>query len=84
MKHMVEAVQPDINILLVDDNEGNLLALEAILAAPDRNLVRASSGDEALRYLLDHDSAVILLDVYMPGIDGLETAALIRGRGMSA
>ncbi|HEY0171600.1 MAG TPA: ATP-binding protein, partial [Pyrinomonadaceae bacterium] len=80
---MAEAVQPDINILLVDDNEGNLLALEAILAAPDRNLVRASSGDEALRYLLDHDSAVILLDVYMPGIDGLETAALIRGRERS-
>jgi two-component system, sporulation sensor kinase E len=52
---MAEAAQLDINILLVDDNEGNLLALEAILAAPDRNLVRASSGDEALRYLLDHD-----------------------------
>ena len=80
---MAEAGQPEINILLVDDNEGNLLALEAILAAPDRNLVRASSGDEALRYLLDHDSAVILLDVYMPGIDGLETAALIRGRERS-
>ena len=80
---MAEAGQPDINILLVDDNEGNLLALEASLAAPDRNLVRASSGDEALRYLLDHDAAVILLDVYMPGIDGLETAALIRGRERS-
>ena len=80
---MAEAGTPDINILLVDDNEGNLLALEAILAAPDRNLVRASSGDEALRYLLDHDAAVILLDVYMPGIDGLETAALIRGRERS-
>jgi hypothetical protein len=83
MNHVTEAVQPDINILLVDDNEGNLLALEASLAAPDRNLVRASSGDEALRYLLDHDAAVILLDVYMPGIDGLETAALIRGRERS-
>ncbi|MFL5582291.1 MAG: response regulator [Gemmatimonadaceae bacterium] len=80
---MAEAGPPDINILLVDDNEGNLLALEASLAAPDRNLVRASSGDEALRYLLDHDAAVILLDVYMPGIDGLETAALIRGRERS-
>jgi hypothetical protein len=80
---MAEAGPPDINILLVDDNDGNLLALEASLAAPDRNLVRASSGDEALRYLLDHDAAVILLDVYMPGIDGLETAALIRGRERS-
>jgi signal transduction histidine kinase/DNA-binding response OmpR family regulator len=69
-----------INILLVDDNPGNLIALETILQAPDRNLIRASSGEEALRYLLDHDAAVILLDVHMPIIDGLETAALIRGR----
>ncbi|HEY0006009.1 MAG TPA: response regulator [Pyrinomonadaceae bacterium] len=72
-----------INILMVDDNLSNLLALESILQAPDRNLVRATSGDEALRYLLDCDVAVILLDVYMPGIDGLETAALIRGREKS-
>ncbi|MDQ3684320.1 MAG: response regulator [Acidobacteriota bacterium] len=72
-----------INILMVDDNESNLLALEAILQAPERNLVKASSGAEALRYLLDCDVAVILLDVYMPGIDGLETAALIRGREKS-
>jgi signal transduction histidine kinase/response regulator RpfG family c-di-GMP phosphodiesterase len=69
-----------INILLVDDNPHNLLALETILYAPDRNLVRASSGEEALRYLLDEDAAVILLDVHMPIIDGIETAALIRGR----
>jgi len=69
-----------VNILLVDDNLSNLLALEAILQAPDRNLVRASSGEEALRFLLDDDAAVILLDVHMPSISGLETAALIRGR----
>ncbi len=69
-----------INILLVDDNPSNLLALETILQAPDRNLVRASSGEEALRFLLDGDAAVILLDVHMPSISGLETAALIRGR----
>jgi signal transduction histidine kinase len=69
-----------INILLVDDVPANLLALESILQAPDRNLVRASSGEEALRYLLDEDAAVILLDVHMPNIGGLETAALIRGR----
>jgi signal transduction histidine kinase/DNA-binding response OmpR family regulator len=80
---MADSQPQKINILLVDDNESNLLALEAILNAPDRNLVRASSGDEALRYLLDRDAAVILLDVYMPGIDGLETAALIRGRERS-
>jgi signal transduction histidine kinase/DNA-binding response OmpR family regulator len=72
-----------INILMVDDNAANLLALESILQAPDRNLVSASSGDEALRYLLGTDVAVILLDVYMPGIDGLETAAMIRGREKS-
>jgi signal transduction histidine kinase/DNA-binding response OmpR family regulator len=69
-----------INILIVDDNPSNLLALETILQTPDRNLVRASSGEEALRFLLDEDAAVILLDVHMPIIDGLETAALIRGR----
>src|ERR1700730_4072310 len=72
-----------INILLVDDSPSNLLALDAILQAPDRNLVRVPSGDDALRYLLDHEVAVILLDVYMPGIDGLETAELIRGRDRS-
>lgn len=72
-----------INILMVDDNPTNLLALETILEGPDRNLVKATSGDEALRYLLNMDVAVILLDVYMPGIDGLETAALIRGREKS-
>ncbi len=72
-----------INILMVDDNPRNLLSLETILQGPDRNLVKATSGDEALRYLLNIDVAVILLDVYMPGIDGLETAALIRGREKS-
>jgi len=51
-----------------------------ILQTPDRNLVRASSGEETLRFLLDEDAAVILLDVNMPGIGGLETAALIRER----
>ncbi len=72
-----------INILMVDDSPTNLLALETILQAPDRNLVRASSGDDALRYLLDNEVAVILMDVFMPGIDGLETAALIRNRDRS-
>src|SRR6185437_3808961 len=51
--------------------------------APDRKLIRASSGEDALRYLLDNDAAVVLLDVYMPGIDGLQTAELIRGREKS-
>jgi signal transduction histidine kinase/DNA-binding response OmpR family regulator len=65
---------------MVDDNESNLLALETILEGGDRNLVRAASGDQALQYLLHNDAAVILLDVRMPGISGLETAELIRGR----
>src|SRR5882672_8725080 len=72
-----------VNILLVDDSPSNLLALDAILQAPDRNLVRVTSGDDALRYLLDSEVAVILLDVYMPGIDGLQTAELIRSRERS-
>src|SRR5882762_3349362 len=72
-----------INILMVDDSPTNLLALESILHAPYRNLVSTSSGDDALRYLLDHEVAVILMDVYMPELDGLETAELIRGRDRS-
>ncbi|HKO36686.1 MAG TPA: response regulator [Pyrinomonadaceae bacterium] len=72
-----------INILMVDDSSTNLLALESILHSPDRNLIRASSGEDALRYLLDHEVAVVLLDVFMPGIDGLQTAELIRGREKS-
>jgi signal transduction histidine kinase len=72
-----------INILMVDDSPTNLLALESILEAPDRNLVSAASGDDALRYLLNNEVAVILMDVYMPDLDGLETAELIRGRDRS-
>ena len=68
---------------MVDDSATNLMALESILQGPDRNLVRASSGEDALRYLLNNDVAVILMDVYMPGLDGLETAELIRGRDRS-
>ena len=77
------ATDEKINILMVDDSATNLLALESILHAPDRTLVSASSGDAALRYLLDNEVAVILMDVYMPELDGLETAELIRGRDRS-
>jgi signal transduction histidine kinase/DNA-binding response OmpR family regulator len=77
------ASEERINILMVDDSPTNLLALESILQAPDRNLIRASGGEEALRYLLDNEAAMVLLDVYMPGMDGLETAELIRGREKS-
>ena len=67
-------------ILLVDDHQENLLALEAILDPTGFRLVRASSGDEALKALLREEFAAILLDVQMPGIDGFETAQLIRAR----
>ena len=72
-----------VNILLVDDKESNLLALETLLHAPNQHLVAKNSGSAALKYLLDNDVAVILLDVQMPGMDGLETAELIRQRERS-
>src|SRR5919198_6577274 len=68
------------NILLVDDRPENLLALESILAPLGQNLIHANSGEDALRELLRHDVAVILLDVQMPELDGFETAALIKQR----
>jgi CheY-like chemotaxis protein len=67
-------------ILLVDDRPENLVALEAVLGALDQTLVRATSGEEALKALLTEDFAVILLDVQMPGLDGFETAAHIKRR----
>lgn len=68
------------NILLVDDHPENLLALEATLEPLNLCLFKASSGPEALKHLLSHDVAVVLLDVRMPGMDGFETASLIRQR----
>jgi signal transduction histidine kinase len=70
---------PRANILLVDDKPERLLSYEAILAQLDQNLVRASSGEEALARLMESDFAAILLDVNMPGMDGFETASMIRG-----
>jgi PAS domain S-box-containing protein len=68
------------NILLVDDRPENLLALEAILEPLEQKLLYARSGEEALRQLLLHDVAIILLDVQMPVLDGFETAKLIKQR----
>jgi signal transduction histidine kinase len=67
-------------ILIADDHPANLLALEAVLEPLGHAIVKSSSGVEALRFLLDHDCSLALLDVAMPGLDGFETAALIRGR----
>src|SRR5581483_5892149 len=76
---------PDkVNILVVDDQADKLLVLETVLNELGENIVTARSGEEALRLILEHDFAVILLDVKMPGMDGLETAAYIRRRKKSA
>ncbi|MDB6110992.1 MAG: multi-sensor hybrid histidine kinase [Pedosphaera sp.] len=71
------------SILLVDDREDKRLAMETVIAGLGENLVKVSSGKEALRCLLSQDFAVILLDVNMPGMDGFETAYLIRQRRSS-
>src|SRR4051794_17646254 len=75
--------EQSVNILLVDDQPNNLLALQSILAEEDKRLVVADSGRQALRHLLDQEFAVILLDVQMPELDGFETASLIRSRDKS-
>ncbi len=72
-----------VSILLVDDHIENLVALEALLSDLGQNLVRAQSGIDALRFLLNQEFALIILDVDMPVIDGFETAALIREREKS-
>ena len=69
-----------VNILLVDDRSENLLALEGILQGLNQNLVQATSGSQALKFLLRNDVAVIILDVEMPDMDGFQTATLIRDR----
>ena len=75
---MTQAKEPAL--LLVDDIEENLLAVEAVLAPLGHRLLRASSGEEALRHLLTDDIGVIVLDVQMPGLDGFETARHIKDR----
>src|SRR5216110_2366939 len=67
-----------VNILLVDDQPAKLLAYEVILKELGENLVKASSGREALEFLLKNDVAIILVDVCMPELDGFELAAMIR------
>ncbi|MFN2637236.1 MAG: ATP-binding protein [Gemmatimonadaceae bacterium] len=72
-----------VNILLVDDRQENLLALEAILEPLGQNLVRANSGPEALKKVLGGEFSVILLDVQMPGMNGFEVAEIIKSRERS-
>jgi PAS domain S-box-containing protein len=72
-----------IHILIVDDQPANLLALESLLAEGGYSITRAESGPEALRCMLQRSFALVLLDVLMPGMDGFETAELIRSRPQS-
>lgn len=76
----VLAIRDLVEILIVDDRPENLLALEAILEPLGQKLVRANSGEEALRLMLRQDFAVVLLDVQMPGMNGFETAQIIKSR----
>src|SRR4051795_6626696 len=71
------------SVLLVDDHPENLLALEAVLEPLEVECIRATSGFEALRQVLRYDFAAILMDVYMPDMDGLETAAIVKRRPRS-
>ena len=75
-----QAERPRSDILIVDDNPANIVAVEAALGDLEVSISRAHSGSDALRVLLERDVALILLDVKMPTMDGLETARLIRER----
>ena len=72
--------EPRVRILIVDDRQENVLALESMLGDPTFDLLVANSGAEALGHLLTADVALVLMDVLMPGMDGFETARLIRAR----
>jgi signal transduction histidine kinase len=72
--------RPRPAVLIVDDNQANLTALDALVSALDVEVVRASSGDDALKQLLTRDFALVLMDVQMPHLDGFQTTALIRQR----
>lgn len=73
----------NVNILIVDDKPQNIIAMEAVLKSAQYNLISAKSGEEALKKALMYDFAVILLDVQMPGLNGFETAKIIKSRKKS-
>ncbi len=81
---MIPPAEPKTDILVVDDLPDNLLVYQCVLEELGQNVVFARTGEEALKHLLEREFAVVLLDVNMPGIDGFETASLIRQRKKSA
>jgi signal transduction histidine kinase len=83
MSDAAAAPEGAVNILLVDDRPTNLMALRALLQRPDYNLVLATSGEAALSEVLRQDFALVVLDVAMPGMDGFQVAATIKGREQS-
>lgn len=80
----MDSVQVEAPILVVDDRRENRLSFVAILSALGQPIVEAVSGEDALRHLLKRRFALILMDVQMPGLDGIETAELIRSREATA
>jgi hypothetical protein len=76
---MKTRVETPVDVLLVDDLQENLVALEALIRRPDRRIFCARSGEEALSLMLEHSFALALLDVQMPGMNGFELAELMRG-----
>ena len=84
MNKLLELLSEKPKILLVDDHPDGLVALEAVLNSPEYLLVTAHSGNEALKALLEHDFALILMDVRMPDLDGFETAQIIKTREKSS
>ena len=69
------------NILLVDDKPANLLSLEGVLEGLNMNILKATSGNEALKLMLENNIAIVLLDVQMPEMNGFEVAELMKKRG---
>ena len=75
----METTHEKFNILIVDDRTENLITLESIIQNDELNIIKVMSGNEALAMMLEHDISLVLLDVNMPGMDGFETAELMRG-----
>ena len=75
----MDASNIKFNILIVDDRTENLISLATIIDSPELNIIKALSGNEALAIMLEHEISLVLLDVNMPGMDGFETAELMRG-----